>query len=102
MVGNDGTELDTVAVKVTKPLIIIDGVSYRIINETMTLKVVSYEGSSASLVIPQSPVSGYTVTEIGEGAFENNTTLVSIDLPDTITIIGKCAFKNCTNLREMN
>ena len=43
----------------------------------------------------------YTVTKIGEGAFENKAFLVSIDLPDTITTIGKKAFKGCSSLKEM-
>ena len=62
--------------------------------------VVSYAGNSASVVIPE-VVDGKTVTQIGEGAFEENTALESIDLPDTITIIGKRAFKGCSNLSQM-
>ncbi|MDO4484513.1 MAG: Ig-like domain-containing protein [Clostridia bacterium] len=52
---------------------------------------------------------GHTVTEIGnnndagtlQGAFEGNTTLKKVSLPDTITVIGQRAFANCTNLSEM-
>jgi hypothetical protein len=66
-----------------------------------TVEVKSYDGSAASVTIPQT-VEGYTVTAIGEGAFEGNTALVSIDLPDTIEVIGARAFKNCTSLTTMN
>ena len=45
---------------------------------------------------------GYTVTVIGECAFENKTFIECIDLPDTITVIKRRAFAGCTNLREMN
>jgi len=52
------------------------------------------------LTIPEI-VNGMTVTKIGDDAFAGNTTITSIDLPDTITIIGKRAFKGCTLLCEM-
>ena len=77
----------------------IDGVIYEPISST-TCRVLSYSGSAASLVIPET-VQGMTVVEIGEEAFMNNTTLVSIDLPDTITVIQARAFKGCTNLAQM-
>ena len=83
------------------PTTIIDGeVQYIQITAT-TVKLVAYNGSSSSVLIPDT-VEGMKVTEIGEGAFENNTTLESIDLPDSITVIGKRAFKGCSNLSEMN
>ena len=79
--------------------IVIDDVVYAEINGGM--EVVKYNGSSATLTIPES-VNGKTVIRIGASAFEGNTTLTSIDLPDTIQVIGERAFANCTNLAEMN
>ena len=76
-----------------------DGIMYLIISET-SLRVVGYTGSASSITIPET-VEGKTVTEIGPSAFEWNTDLVSIDLPDSIQIIWDKAFKNCTNLRSM-
>ena len=38
---------------------------------------------------------------IGEEPFMGNATLVSIDLPDSITAIRARAFKNCTSLSQM-
>ena len=69
-----------------------------------SLSVKSYNGSAQSVFIPQTvEVEGIscTVTKIGTGAFEGNTALISIDLPNTISIIGSRAFKGCTNLNEM-
>jgi len=80
--------------------ITLDDVVYERTSET-TVSVKSYAGSAATVVIPET-VEGYTVTAIGESAFEGNTGLVSIDLPDTIEVIGKYAFKNCTSLTTMN
>ena len=77
----------------------IDDVVYAEINGGM--EVVKYNGSSATLTIPES-VNGKTVIRIGASALEGNTTLTSINLPDTIQVIGERAFANCTNLAEMN
>ena len=77
-----------------------NGIVYLITSET-TLRVIGYTASASSIVIPET-IDGRTVTEIGSSAFEGNTDLVSIDLPDTIQIIWNKAFKNCTNLRTMN
>jgi hypothetical protein len=60
-----------------------------------------YNGASANVVVPAT-LGGKPIVEIAARAFENNTTLVSIDLPDSIRVIGERAFAGCTNLREMN
>lgn len=41
------------------------------------------------------------ITTIGKSAFEGQTTLASIKLPETVTSIGKMAFYNCTSLSEI-
>ena len=84
----------TVTLRVT-----IDQIIYELIDGIMN--VVGYEGTSSSYTVAQT-VQGYTVTRIADSAFEGNANLTSIDLPDTIEIIGKRAFANCTKLAEMN
>ena len=42
------------------------------------------------------------VTEIGDGAFENQTLLTSITVPTSVNSIGDNAFKGCTNLSSIN
>ena len=79
--------------------IVIDDVLYKEIDGG--IEVAKYNGSSASLTIPET-VNGKTVIRIGASAFEGNTTLTSINLPDTVQVIGERAFANCTNLSEMN
>jgi len=82
------------------------GITYEWTSET-TVKVVGYNGASTSItILPSVEHNGvsYNVTEIGEGAFKDNNSLVSIELyPEAghITIIGARAFKNCTNLFEI-
>ena len=84
---------------VDSSLIVKDDVTYQLMKNN-ELCVISYSGNAASVEIPQI-VEGYTVSKIGDEAFMNNTDLQSINLPDTITIIGKRAFKGCSNLSEM-
>ena len=43
-------------------------------------------------------VIGETVTEIGDYAFEDCTSLYQADIPSSVGIIGPGAFKNCTSL----
>ena len=71
------------------------------LGEDDKLTVTGYTGTASSLVIPET-VDGFTVTAVGASAFEGNTALHEIDLPDTITAIGSRAFKNCSNLSSMH
>ena len=43
----------------------------------------------------------YTVTSIGNAAFENNTNLTDVTIPSTITSIGESAFAGCSNLKSI-
>ena len=61
----------------------------------------SYDGTLSSVVIPET-VQGFTVVQVGPGAFEGNTVLTSIDLPDTITVIAQRAFAGCSSLSDMH
>ena len=80
-----------------KPGIVIDDVVYELIDGKMT--VTDYRGS-ADMVVVQETVDGHTVTVIGESAFEGSS-IKSIDLPDTIQLIKKRAFANCSSLTNM-
>ena len=48
-----------------------------------------------SVVIPDS------VTEIGEGAFSDCTSLESVEIPSSVTEIGVHAFSGCTSLSSV-
>ena len=53
------------------------------------------------VVIPEKAPNGYTVTAIGEGAFNECDSLTSIKLPSTLKTIGVLAFQLCTELKEI-
>ena len=102
LTGNDGNELTTDSVKMVSRFFTVDDVVYEIIDGSTRVRVYAYNGSAATLVIPENPREGYQVVEVGAEAFMDKATLESIDLPDSIEIIGARAFKNCTNLKSMN
>ena len=73
--------------------------------------ITGYTGSDTNVVIPStysisngSIVAGtdYTVTQIGESAFEGNAYVTSVTLPDTIEAISDRAFSDCENLKNIN
>lgn len=57
--------------------------------------------TDVEVIIP-SEIEGYTVTEIGEEAFEYRYNLKSITFPDTLRKIGNSAFRWCENLESIN
>ena len=66
-----------------------------------TATITGYTGSEADVDIPSSinyNGSKYTVTAIGDNAFENNMVIHSVYLPSTIETIGVSAFSVCTEL----
>ncbi len=62
--------------------------------------VTAYDGTATDVVIPAT-LGGYTVVALGNQVFQNNTTLVSVSIPDTVTQIGKYAFYYCTRLERV-
>ena len=61
-----------------------------VISEDGTLT--KYNGWQRYVTIPD------TVTAIGDSAFKNNTTMISVKIPDSVTSIGNSAFSGCTAL----
>ena len=79
--------------------IVVNDIIYTLVDDIMV--VTGYVGDSSSYTVEEE-VNGYIVKRIGESAFEGNTNLEAIDLPDTIEVIEAKAFKNCTNLSQMS
>ncbi|MGN0793284.1 MAG: leucine-rich repeat protein [Aristaeellaceae bacterium] len=90
---------DTVQLLEYDPYVVIDDVKYLV--EDGLAAVVKYVGSAGSVTV-LGEVNGAPVTYIAEGAFEGNTTLTTIDLPDSVQVIGRRAFANCTKLTDIH
>ena len=70
-------------------------------SDNLTVEVCGYKGTSGNVVIPaKTTIEGveYTVTGIGDQAFRDNSTIVSVTIPSTVTIIKSNAFRHCVNL----
>ena len=83
-------------------------IDYKILSETdNTVEVfsgISFNGSE--LIIPEKVINElvpkeYTVTGIGESAFLNSASIISVSIPATMKTIGNNAFQNCGNLTSL-
>ena len=60
---------------------------YRILVDG-TAEIRDYTGSTEVLDIPSTNLDGYTVTSIGDFAFEDCDCLTSVTIPNSVTCIG--------------
>ena len=71
---------------------------------TPTVAISDDKDASGSVTIPEAVTHNgveYKVTEIGTGAFQNNTGLTEVTIPSSIVSIGANAFAGCTNLQSI-
>ena len=73
--------------------------SYTVKNSTATIKNV--DSSISGDVIVPSVIDGYEVVAIADNAFLNCVNITSIEVPDSVTSIGKGAFNGVNNLESM-
>ena len=81
-----------------------DGIYYGLNGEEATV-VQGDTPYSGDVVVPSSVSydgNTYSVTAIGETAFESCSELISIALPNTVTTIGYAAFYNCSSLASVS
>ena len=89
----------------------VDGIYYNYLdgnNVAVTYKGSSYDAYnneySGEVTIPETVTyngTTYSVTSIGNYAFELCTSLTSITIPNSVTSIGKYAFDDCTSLTSI-
>ena len=77
--------------------------------EPFIWEVYTIEGTNALFTGDMSLIGGCAISVIPEGtkrledwAFANITNLQSIDIPNSVTSIGKSAFENCTELQSID
>ena len=82
----------------------VDGIYYEFDATTHTASVGDNRSYSGAISIPSSVSyqdQDYTVTSIGESAFQENLNLTSVTLPNTITSIESLSFNMCENLTSV-
>ena len=78
-----------------------DGIPYTyVILDDGTVEIRSYTGHRRYITIPDR-IEGRVVSSIGDFAFENQSRLVQVNLPEGLTNIGMAAFSGCTQLVEI-
>ena len=85
--------------------VIIDGIGYNLTAETKQAEVLGVIEYSSSVVIPEKVTYEsveYSVTSIGDYAFQMNSALTSITIPNSVTSIGKQAFYLCKGLTSVS
>ena len=55
-----------------------------------------------NIVIPEYSPNGEKVAQIKAYAFRGNSKLKSVEIPETVTVIGEGAFQDCINLESAN
>lgn len=65
-----------------------------------TVTITKYTGKESTVILPRT-INSWPVTKIGEAAFQDNTTITSVTIPDSVTEIGSNAFAGCTNLTSV-
>lgn len=79
-----------------------NSIRYTINSGTATCYVSGHDGTVTDVVIPATVNDGtgnsYSVTSIGNNAFQACRTMTSVKIPESVTMIGRWAFANCSNL----
>lgn len=65
------------------------------------IQISGYIGDASDVTIP-SEIEGVPVVKVADSAFEENETISSVYISESVTELGNHAFKNCSNLTSVN
>ena len=85
----------------------IDGINYELVAKIKEATVIAKSGGeySGEVVIPESVEhegTAYSVTSIGDDAFQYCFGLTSVTIPNSVTSIGGAAFSGCSGLTSVH
>ena len=83
------------------PLEYSQGLLYKFDEEAQGYVVKGISKSAAAHIVVPDTYGDYPVVAIGERAFYNCETLISITIPDSVTTIGYSAFESCSSLTSV-
>lgn len=66
-----------------------------------SITITGYDGELAGDVTIPSKIGEYTVTAIGNSAFDGNEKITSVTIPGTVKEIRQYAFRGCKNLKKI-
>ena len=69
-------------------------------NEQGGITIVNYTGTNPNVVIP-SKIEEKPVTQIGFPAFYYNKNVISVKIPDSVTLLADFSFERCTSLTSV-
>ena len=75
-----------------------DGIEWNVFNGA--IEITGYTGTATTVRIPER-INNLSVVAIEEEAFEGNTRITSVVIPNTVTYIQYRAFANCVNLTSV-
>jgi choice-of-anchor C domain-containing protein len=91
-VNPSGVNSDTATITVVSPVS-----DFTWASDGSKITITGYTGPGGAVIIPVA-IEGLSVTTIGAYAFQNQSTITSVTLPNSLTSIGNFAFESCTGL----
>lgn len=86
----------------------MDGVRYEISSDESHATIVSAEGASGELTLPErvrfdinNREQYFPVTSIADNAFSGNVDITEVVIPESITYLGESAFSGCASLESV-
>lgn len=88
-----------VSIKILKIYQYTEGLKFKLLVNYDQYEVIGYDGKDTNVIIPLKYNDKYVIS-IGNSAFENSN-IINIEIPESVTSVGYGAFKNSPNLQRI-